>query len=359
LFFLVSFATTGASTSSRVIRPGSERIVGTWLLACALLIFAMVVLGGVTRLTGSGLSMVSWKPLAGVIPPFSEVDWQAEFDHYRATPEYAKVNRGMIIAEFKTIFYFEYAHRMLGRGIGVVFVLPFLYLYFRQRIENRAVPRYLFMVVLGGLQGLLGWYMVQSGLVDVPHVSQYRLTAHLVAAVVIYSYILWVAFPLVSRKDDRAGPSAVGGSAITAALLIFLTLLSGGFVAGLKAGFAFNTFPLMAGQFVPPGYFALDPVWRNFFDNSPAVQFNHRYIGVVTYLMLWIFILRAWGDEILGRHRLTLVLLLLTATAQGLLGIATLLLHVPVVLAAAHQGVALLLLTFALYLAYLARRQVD
>ena len=319
----------------------------------------MVVLGGVTRLTGSGLSMVHWEPLAGVIPPFSEADWQAEFDHYRATPEYTKVNRGMIIAEFKTIFYFEYAHRMLGRGIGVVFVLPFLYLYFRRRIENRAVPRYLFMLVLGGLQGLLGWYMVQSGLVDLPHVSQYRLTAHLVAAVVIYSYILWVAFPLVSRKDDRAGPSAVGGSAITAVLLIFLTLLSGGFVAGLKAGFAFNTFPLMAGQFVPPGYFALDPVWRNFFDNIPAVQFNHRYIGVVTYLMLWIFALRAWGDVVLGRHRLALVLLLLTATAQGLLGIATLLLHVPVVLAAAHQGVALLLLTFALYLAYLARRQVD
>jgi cytochrome c oxidase assembly protein subunit 15 len=316
----------------------------------------MVVLGGVTRLTGSGLSMVHWEPLAGVIPPSSEADWQVEFDHYRATPEYAKVNRGMIIAEFKTIFYFEYAHRMLGRGIGMVFVLPFLYLYFRRRIENRAVPRYLLMLVLGGLQGLLGWYMVQSGLVDLPHVSQYRLTAHLAAAVIIYSYILWVAFPMVSRNDDRVGPSIVGGSAIAATLLIFITLLTGGFVAGLKAGFAFNTFPLMAGHLVPPGYFALDPVWRNFFDNIPTVQFNHRYIGMVTYVMLWIFALRAWGDVVLGRHRIVLALLLLIATAQGLLGIATLLLHVPVVLAAAHQGVALLLLTVALYLVYLARR---
>ena len=316
----------------------------------------MVVLGGVTRLTGSGLSMVQWEPLAGVIPPFSQADWQAEFDHYRGTPEYAKVNRGMIITEFKTIFYFEYAHRMLGRGIGVVFVLPFLYLYFRRRIENRAVPRYLFMLVLGGLQGLLGWYMVQSGLVDLPHVSQYRLTAHLVAAVVIYSYILWVAFPLVLRKNDQVGHSAVGGPALASALLIFLTLVSGGFVAGLKAGLAFNTFPLMAGQFVPPGYFALEPVWRNFFDNIPTVQFNHRYIGMVTYLILWVFALRAWGDVVLGRHRLALVLLLLTATAQGFLGIATLLLHVPVVLAAAHQGVAVLLLTLVRYLVYLARR---
>jgi cytochrome c oxidase assembly protein subunit 15 len=319
----------------------------------------MVVLGGVTRLTGSGLSMVHWEPLAGIIPPISEAEWQVEFDHYRATPEYAKVNRGMVVAEFKTIFYFEYAHRMLGRGIGVVFVLPFLYLYFRRRIENRAVPRYLFMLVLGGLQGLLGWYMVKSGLVDLPHVSQYRLTAHLAAAVAIYSYILWVAFPLVFRKNDQVGPSAVGVFAIAVGLLIFLTLLSGGFVAGLKAGLSFNTFPLMAGQFVPPSYFALDPVWRNFFENIPAVQFNHRYIGMFTYLMLWIFALRAWGDVVLGRHRLALVLLLLTATTQGFLGVATLLLYVPVALAVAHQGVGLLLLTFALYLAYRVSRSAE
>jgi cytochrome c oxidase assembly protein subunit 15 len=317
----------------------------------------MVVLGGVTRLTGSGLSMVHWEPLAGMIPPLNETDWQVEFNHYRATPEYAMVNHDMIIAEFKTIFYFEYAHRMLGRGIGVVFVLPFLYLYFRRRIENQAVPQYILMFVLGGLQGLLGWYMVQSGLVDLPHVSQYRLAAHLAAAVVIYSYVLWVAFPLVSRKkNDRSGPSAVRGTAIAAMLLIFLTLLSGAFVAGLKAGLAFNTFPLMAGQFVPPEYFALDPLWRNFFDNIPAVQFNHRLIGMFAYLMLWIFAMRAWGDVVLGRHRLVLVLLLLVATSQGLLGIATLLLYVPVVLAAAHQGVALLLLTVTLYLVYLSRR---
>ena len=163
----------------------------------------MVVLGGVTRLTGSGLSMVHWEPLAGVIPPFSEADWKVEFDHYREPPEYAQVNRGMIITEFKTIFYFEYAHRMLGRGIGVVFVLPFLYLYFRGRIEHRAVPRYLFMLVLGGLQGLLGWYMVQSGLVDLPHVSQYRLTAHLAAAVIIYSYILSVSYTHLTLPTNR------------------------------------------------------------------------------------------------------------------------------------------------------------
>jgi cytochrome c oxidase assembly protein subunit 15 len=319
----------------------------------------MVVLGGVTRLTGSGLSMAHWEPLAGVIPPVSEVDWQSEFDNYRATPQYVKVNRGMSVAEFKTIFYFEYAHRMLGRVIGVVFLLPFLYFYFRRRIENRAVPRYLLMFVLGGLQGLIGWYMVKSGLVDVPRVSQYRLCAHLMAAIAIYSYILWVAFPMLSRNYYQAGPSQVGGLAITAAVLIFITLFSGSFVAGLKAGQVFNTFPLMAGQFIPPGYFALDPVWRNFFDNVSTVQFNHRYIGVITYLILWFFVVRAWRDVVFERHRLTLILLLLTATAQGFLGIATLLLRVPVALAAAHQGVALLLLTFAIYLVYLGRRQVD
>ena len=328
-------------------------------MICAALIFVMVVLGGITRLTDSGLSMVHWEPLAGVIPPISTNDWQMEFNHYQATPEYQSINPRMTVTEFKKIFYFEYAHRMLGRVIGIVFLFPFLYLYFRKRIENRAVPRYLLMFILGGLQGLLGWYMVQSGLVDVPNVSHYRLTAHLAAAIVIYSYIVWVAFPLLSRKEVRKLPSAVGGKAIGTTLLIFATLLSGGFVAGLNAGFVFNTFPLMAGQVVPSGYFGLDPWWRNFFDNVPAVQFNHRYIGMVTYAVVWYFVLQAWNDVVLKRHHLALSLLLLTATVQGLLGVSTLLLHVPVLIAAAHQGVALLLLTFALYLTYLTRCQID
>jgi cytochrome c oxidase assembly protein subunit 15 len=294
-----------------------------------------------------------------VIPPISANDWRAEFDHYQGAPEYQSINRGMTIDEFKTIFYYEYAHRILGRSIGVVFLLPFLYLFWRQRIEVGAVPKYLLMFLLGGLQGLLGWYMVKSGLVDVPHVSQYRLTAHLATAVAIYVYILWVAFPLLSSDQSNGGPSVRRGFAIVVTLLVFLTMLAGGFVAGLKAGYAFNTFPLMAGQFLPPGYLALDPVWRNFFENIATVQFNHRLLGMGTYLLVLVFVARAWGDAVFGRHQLVLALFVVIATAQVALGISTLVLHVPVALAAAHQGTALLLLTVGLYLVFLAGRRED
>jgi len=317
----------------------------------------MVVLGGVTRLTGSGLSMVDWKPISGVIPPMSNQAWELEFDNYRQSPEYAEINRGMDIAAFKTIFYFEYAHRVLGRFIGVVFLLPFIYFWIKRRIDSREVPRYIIMFVLGGFQGLLGWYMVQSGLVDVPQVSQYRLTAHLAAAFVIYSYILWMTFPLLIPKSASEEASTVGRGAIVMTLIIVVTLLSGGFVAGLKAGHAFNTFPLMAGQIIPSGYLSIDPWWRNLFDSIPAVQFNHRYLGIFTYLAACIFVLSSWSDVILKKHRIVLALFLLTVTVQGLLGVSTLILHVPVVLAAAHQGVGLLLLTFALYLTYITRRK--
>ena len=339
----------------QAVQPGTRVAVGVWLVLCTLLIFTMVVLGGVTRLTGSGLSMVDWEPISGVVPPISNEDWEVEFDNYRASPEYFEINRGMDIAAFKVIFYFEYAHRMLGRLIGVFFLLPFIYFWLTRRIQNREVPRYIIMLILGGLQGLLGWYMVQSGLVDVPHVSHYRLTAHLTAAFLIYGYILWMAFPLLLPKDVSVGESTAGGKAIAMTLVIFVTLLSGGFVAGLKAGHAFNTFPLMAGRIFPSGYLAIEPWWRNLFDSIPAVQFNHRYLGIVAYLTVCIFILSSWRDIVLKKYRLILALLLLTVTTQGLLGISTLIFHVPVAIAAAHQGVGLLLLTIALYLIYLTR----
>jgi len=341
------------STDTQLVRLGSERAVGSWLVLCAFLIFVMVSLGGVTRLTGSGLSMVHWEPLSGVIPPISEADWQDEFSNYRATPEYGKVNLGMDVDEFKTIFYFEYTHRMLGRLIGLVFLLPFMYFYFRRRIEKRVASRYLIMLILGGLQGLLGWYMVQSGLVDVPTVSHYRLTAHLAAAILIYSYILWMAFPLLLPRGVREYKSGVGGKAVITMLIILLTLLSGGFVAGLKAGHVFNTFPLMAGHIIPVGYFLMDPWWRNLFDNIPAVQFYHRYLGILTFISVCLFVFNAWRDLIMKRHHWALTSLLLIVTIQGLLGISTLLLHVPVVMATAHQGAGLLLLTVALYIVYL------
>ncbi|MBO68445.1 MAG: heme A synthase [Acidiferrobacteraceae bacterium] len=341
--------------STRPLRKDSARLVGLWLLVSAVLVFVMVVLGGVTRLTGSGLSMVDWEPISGVIPPISSAEWQAEFENYQMTPEYIRKNHGMALSEFKRIFYFEYAHRMLGRTIGLVILLQLIFFYFTRRIDNTSARKYILMLLLVGLQGLLGWYMVKSGLVDIPQVSQYRLTAHLGAAILIYSYILWSAFAMLVPARESRAKSQVVGLMVGVVIVILITLLSGGFVAGLKAGHAFNTFPLMSGEFLPPGYFTLAPWWRNLFENVLAVQFNHRYIGIITYLILWICAVRGWNDIALKPHRVALAFLVLIGTTQGALGLAALLLHVPIVIAVAHQAVALLLLTNALYLAYLSR----
>lgn len=332
-----------------------NRVVGRWLLLCCALVFAMVVLGGVTRLTGSGLSMVRWQPLSGVIPPISAKAWEVEFQHYQTSPEFKKINRHLLLDEFKTIFYFEYAHRMLGRMIGLAFLLPLLYLVWRRRIRRQLVPRLVVLFILGGLQGLLGWYMVKSGLVDIPRVSPYRLTAHLVAAVAIYGYMFWVALDLLHNRTSEPGVSRVAGMASMAAFMVLVTMLSGGFVAGLKAGHAFNSFPLMAGKWLPPGYLAAEPAWRNFFETIPTVQFNHRWLAIATFVLVLVFVARGWQDATLARYRRVLALFAGVASVQVVLGISTLLLHVPVILGAAHQGCALVLFTVALYLTFVSR----
>jgi len=336
-------------------RSSDNRVVAQWLLLCCVLVFAMVMLGGVTRLTGSGLSMVRWEPISGVTPPMTAKAWALEFQHYQTSPEFKLVNRHLQLDEFKTIFYYEYAHRMLGRIIGLAFLLPFLYLLWRRRIRRQLVPRLIALFILGGLQGLLGWYMVKSGLVDVPRVSPYRLTAHLVAAVAIYGYMFWVALSLLHDRPEKTSQSRLAGMAGVAAFMVLLTMLSGGFVAGLKAGHAFNSFPLMAGKWLPPGYLAVEPVWRNFFETIPTVQFNHRWLAIATYVVVLVFVARGWQDAILARYRSALALFAGVATLQVVLGILTLLLHVPVILGAAHQGSALLLFTVSLYVVFVSR----
>jgi len=256
-----------------------NRRIALWLLACCALVFIMVVLGGVTRLTRSGLSIVEWDPIMGAIPPLSAPQWEATFDKYKQTPEYQKVNTGMSLSEFKSIFWVEYAHRLFGRSIGLAFLLPFLYFLLKGSIKRPLVPKLVIMFVLGGLQGALGWYMVRSGLVDEPRVSAYRLTAHLALAVVIYSYIFWTALGLLFPAEAKAGARGLRRFGIAATGLIFAMILSGGFVAGNKAGFAFNTFPLMNGRFAPEGLYALQPWWTNLFENIATVQFNHRLIA--------------------------------------------------------------------------------
>ena len=336
-----------------------DRALAGWLLVCCALVFAMVVLGGVTRLTGSGLSIVEWKPVTGLIPPLSQEAWETEFDKYRASPEYQKINLGMDLDGFKSIYWFEYAHRQLGRAIGVAFLLPVLYFLARRRSAPARSARLLGLFLLGGLQGLMGWYMVKSGLVDDPHVSQYRLTAHLLLAFVIYGYMLWLALELWYPRAQHPAPgmrARLHAPTLALTLWVLLTVASGGFVAGLKAGFAYNSFPLMGGHWIPQAMWLFDPWWKNLFENIATVQFNHRLLALLALagiLALW------WAGRNAGlapRARLALHLLLAAGLLQVALGISTLLLHVPLSLAAAHQGGALVLFSVLVYLNHALRR---
>ena len=361
------------------------RAVGWWLIACAALVYTLVVVGGVTRLTGSGLSMVRWHPISGVLPPVGEEAWQREFDAYRASPEYRLVNRGMSLAEFKRIFRMEYAHRMLGRGVGIAFLIPFLVFLAMRAVPPAMIPRLVGVFVLGGAQGVLGWYMVRSGLVDEPRVSQYRLAAHLSLAVAIYVWLLVLGLRVfdadgsrrrgggdadASGQDggigdsgtrgrcehavdadvpaapaQRSGAGAVRWLALVAGVTVFATLVMGAFVAGLKAGHVYPTFPKMGGFWAPPGMFEASPWWRNLFENPVTAQFTHRALALASCIA----ILAAWGASLMAgvprRARPWAHASLLAVAAQAALGISTLLLHVPVPLASGHQAGAVALLT--------------
>jgi cytochrome c oxidase assembly protein subunit 15 len=344
--------TPTVSPATATAQAAHDRQLALWLMICCAMVFSMVVLGGVTRLTGSGLSMVEWDPIFGVVPPLSEADWEATFSLYKGSTEYQKINVNMDLHGFKQIYWFEFAHRLLGRSIGLVFLLPFLYFLFAGRIRRPLIPKLVMLFFLGGLQGVLGWYMVKSGLGYNPHVSQYRLTAHLAAALIIYAYMFWVALGLWTHAERVASSPAPRGLRRFAALLgglVFITALSGGFVAGLKAGFAYNTFPLMDGHWIPEAMFMKTPVWRNFFENIATVQFDHRLMAILVFVGCVGFWLTARRHSLPASARFGVHALLAAALLQVALGISTLLLHVPTPLAATHQAGALLLLTVILF----------
>ena len=346
--------TAGRRTAGAV--GGDDRTVAIWLLVCCAMVFAMVVLGGATRLTESGLSMVRWRPLFGILPPLDAAEWQQAFRHYQQSPEFRTFNFWMTIDDFKSIFWYEYIHRLWGRLIGVVFMVPLAWFWLRRRLRPGLLPRLALMLVLGGAQGLLGWYMVKSGLVDRPDVSQYRLAAHLALAFAIYGYMLWVALGLLFPARPGAGPAPAGVKLRRHALVVLiwsaLTVIAGAFVAGIDAGLAYNTFPLMDGALVPQGMFELSPWPVNFFENAAAVQFTHRILAealLVLVLVLWGRGLRA---GIIGAARGALAALAALAVIQVGLGIATLLSEVQIILAVLHQAGALILFSLALWVVY-------
>ena len=334
---------------------GAPRAVACWLLVCCALLFAMVVVGGVTRLTHSGLSITEWQPIVGTLPPLDEADWNAAFAKYQATPEYRLVNRGMTLEAFKGIFWWEYFHRLLGRAIGVAFLLPLLWFVALRMIPGGLAPRLFGIFLLGALQGAMGWYMVQSGLVDDPRVSQLRLTTHLGLAFVIFGAMLWTALSLLDADAPVPGARAAPHSRFANALVgvVFLMVLSGGLVAGIRAGFAYNSFPLMNGQLVPLEIVLIDPWYENFWNNMATVQFDHRLIALVLALLVPLFWWRITAaPDTPPRARLGAHLLLAMLAVQIALGIATLLLVVPLPLAAAHQAGALLTFAAALNAAH-------
>jgi cytochrome c oxidase assembly protein subunit 15 len=329
--------------------------VATWLAVCAAMVLGMVVLGGATRLTHSGLSIVEWQPIVGTVPPLSEQDWLTTFDKYKQTPEYKLVNQKMSLDEFKGIFWWEYFHRLLGRTIGFVFLLPLLYFWWRGSITRPLVRVLIGIFVLGGLQGFMGWYMVKSGLVDEPAVSPFRLTAHLLLAFAIFAWMWWTALSLWHPHPAGGAPARLSRLSWIATVLVVYMATTGGFVAGIRAGLTYNTFPLMGDYIVPPEILMMEPWWKNFFYNMATVQFDHR-LGAWTLAIFvpWLY----WRSRVTtpdARTRRAATLLFAMLAVQIALGISTLLWFVPVPLAVLHQGGAVLLLAASLNLNHALR----
>ena len=324
--------------SEALPRPAA---IARWLIAVALLVLAMIVVGGITRLTESGLSITRWDVVTGTLPPLSDAGWQAEFDAYRQTPQYREVNRGMSLADFKSIYFWEYVHRLLGRLIGLAFALPLLWVWWRRAIPQGQGGRLAALLALGALQGAIGWWMVASGLVDRPEVSHVRLAVHLLLALAIFGGLIWTALDLLRlTRDPAAAPVRAPLLAVWTLSLLFLQFLFGAYVAGLEAGYAFNTWPLMGDEWFPAETPMLSPVLANLVDNGVVVQFVHRWLAMLVAALALALAASAWraGHRRLGEVLATAVLV------QILLGIYTILSGVEIYIAAAHQAMAAVLL---------------
>jgi cytochrome c oxidase assembly protein subunit 15 len=337
------------------------RALRLWLVTVAAMIFLTLVVGGATRLTESGLSIVEWKPVTGVLPPLSDSDWQAEFTKYQAIPQYRELNRGMSLQAFKVIYWWEWSHRLLARATGAVFLLPFLFFLLRGWVPPRLRNRLWAIFAGGAALGGVGWWMVSSGLSGtLTSVSQYRLAFHLTLACTIYAAVVWTSQQVLPRPAVIAS-SRVRNGALLVAALVLLQIYLGALVAGLNAGMSFNTWPLIDGALVPASgrLWFETPLWRNFFENTLTVQFDHRMLAYAIWLLAVVHAIDAMRSEADLRARRVAVVLALLVTVQAALGIATLLLVVPLALAIAHQAMAAVVLTLAIIHAERLRHCVD
>ncbi|MBW8308466.1 MAG: COX15/CtaA family protein [Candidatus Paracaedibacteraceae bacterium] len=343
--------------------PKTRNGITVWLFGSCFLIWLMIMLGGATRLTHSGLSIVEWKPLVGIIPPFTEAAWLEEFAKYQQFPEYQLINQGMTLSEFKFIFFMEYSHRLLGRLIGLFFFIPLLYFWARGQLTSGLKKMSVGVALLGMAQGFMGWYMVKSGLVKDPSVSHYRLTVHLVLALILFGVLFFAGLRhLYPQEKITKSPASKTIVMLVhfSALAVVLTIIYGGFVAGLKAGKMYNTYPLMGGDFIPSEWDYLSPTWLNFLENPATVQWVHRTLAVITMILVisaMIGIRRAPYGKIV---RESAKLMIIAIIFQVILGITTLLHVVPVSLGTLHQGVAVVVLGLMLMVIYnMNRRAYD
>ena len=332
-----------------MINQQHKKPILIWLYTGAFLVFAMVIIGGITRLTHSGLSMVEWKLIMGTIPPLSEADWQDTFAKYQAFPEYQQINSDFTLEDFKGIFWWEYLHRMIGRLLGLVFIFPFLYFLWKKWLDHQLKKQLLIMFFLGGFQGFLGWFMVASGLVDNPNVSHYRLAAHLITATILLGYICWVIFSMKENEKPPILPEKIGAVAKLLLGLVLLQIVYGAFVAGLKAGFVFNTFPKMGDSWFPAAITTLEPIWKNFTEGLAGVQFIHRYLALlVVGVVAWLWALCS-RQELGNAQKQGLWLVIGIVLIQFSLGVLTLLFRVPILVAVLHQAGAMFLLISLIY----------
>lgn len=321
-----------------------HKSVVRWLFTGCFLIFIMVVIGGVTRLTHSGLSMVDWNLFMGSIPPIGEEEWAETFNKYKQFPEYQQVNFHFSLDEFKSIFFWEYLHRLIGRVLGIVFIVPFLWFLFKKKLSSKTIKQCSLLLFMGAFQGFLGWWMVKSGLVDNPDVSHYRLAIHLIAAFLTFAYTFWVALNLIYEKVKQPNIPFIRKGLLLLLVFTIIQIIYGAFVAGLNAGFVMNTWPKMGEQWIADSVTAIKPIMINFIDGIGGVQFVHRYLAYIVVLIIVVLVFKGNKYNLSSVQKNGLVALLVVVFFQFLLGVFTLVYSVPIVLGVLHQVGAFLLL---------------